>query len=116
MIWIFEILAFNLAIVFVTELTASFAFGAATWRKIATVALINIITNPPVVLSSLCLTLFFEAWHDLGIVVLEVVAVIIEGFMFSKFKTFDNRNPYFVSFVLNAISFSAGELIKIFDK
>lgn len=112
--WILQILALNLAIVFAAELPISFAMGARTARKIITVALINIITNPTVVLCALCMTLFFAKWQHIGILILELLVFFVEGFMFSKFKIFGKKNPYLVSLSLNVVSFTVGEIINIF--
>ena len=112
--WILKILAFNLALVFISELSLGFLMGAKKPKKIITLALINIITNPAVVLSGMCLTLFFNNLQYIGIFILELLVVFIEGFMFSKFKIFDKKNPYLISLVLNATSFALGEIINIF--
>ena len=112
--WILKILACNLAMVFIIELPLGFAVGAKTVKKIITMTLINIITNPAVVLTGMCLTLFFETWQYAGIAVLEILVVFTEGFVFSKFKTFDKKNPYFISLMLNVVSFASGEIINIF--
>ncbi len=112
--WILKILALNLAIVFAAELPISFAMGARTARKIITVVLINIITNPTVVLSALCMTLFFAKWQNIGVLILELFVFFVEGFMFSKFKIFGKRNAYLASLLLNIVSFVVGEVINIF--
>lgn len=112
--WLINILLFNLMIVFICELPAAFALGARSPLKITTAALINVLTNPPAVICSLCITLFLNSFETALIFVLEITIFLIEGFMFSKFKIFCARNPYLISFLLNAISFTAGEIINIF--
>ena len=112
--WLINILAFNLTIVFITELPLSFIFGAKTLKKLSLVALINVITNPAVVLSGICLALFFNKWQIMGTAVLEFSAFMIEGFMFSKLEIFKGKNPYLLSLVLNSASFISGEIINIF--
>lgn len=114
MIWIINILALNLLIVLVTEIAVSISFGAKTAKQLVIVALVNIITNPAVVLTALCLTIYLNQWRNIGIVILEIFAVITEGFIFSKFKTFGRKNPYLISMVMNMVSFMTGELIKLF--
>lgn len=112
--WILTILANNLAVVFVTELLLGFILGARSIKKVVTMALINIITNPIVVMCALCLTLFYEEWRYVGIFILELAVLFTEGYMFSKFKVFDKGGPYIISFVLNFTSFVVGKLINIF--
>ena len=111
--WILAILVRNLTIVLLTEPFLGIIFGAKTERKIITVILVNIITNPAVVLSALSLTIFFNRAEDIGLLFLELLAILVEGFMFQKFKTFDNKNPYLISLVVNMVSFTAGKIINI---
>ncbi len=111
--WILAILARNLAIVLITEPLLGFIAGAKSVKKIITVMLANVITNPLVVLSALSLTVFCSRLQPTGLFILEVLAVFSEGLMFSKFKTFDKKNPYIISLALNCASFTAGELINM---
>lgn len=112
--WIINILIFNLIIVFITELLVGFCIGIKSARETVTVSLINIITNPLAVLCGLCMTLFLDAWQHLGIIILEIIVVLVEGFMFSRFNIFKGKNPYLCSFILNLASFLTGEIIDIF--
>jgi len=112
--WILNILALNLIIVFITELPLAFLLGAKSLKKIITSALVNIITNPAVVLFSLSLTLIYPDFQSIGLFISELLAFFTEGFMFSKFKTFGAKNPYVISLLLNLASFTAGEIIEIF--
>lgn len=114
MMWIINILALNIAIVFITELPICFFIGAKTKRKIITAGLINVITNPAAVMCGLALALFLPNFQSTGIFLIELFVVFIEGFMFSSFKTFDKKNPYLISLLLNFISYTAGEIINIF--
>ena len=112
--WILHILIFNLIIVLALEITFAAFLGARSFKNIATVALVNIITNPAAVLCSLCLTVFFSKWRIAGIIFIETAVFFTEGFMFSKFKTFGRKNPYIISLLLNLLSFATGEIINIF--
>ena len=111
--WILAILARNLAVALITEPLLGFIAGARTLKKIITVMLVNVITNPLVVLSALSLTVFCSRLQPTGLFILEVLAVLSEGLMFSKFKTFGDKNPYLISLVLNCASFAAGKLVNI---
>lgn len=111
--WIVHILLINLLIVFISEVSLGIILGSRHPRDIITVILINIITNPAVVLSSMCLRLFLTKWQYIGLFALEIMVFLVEGFAFLKFKTFGEKNPYVVSFVLNLTSFIVGGLIEI---
>lgn len=112
--WILKILLGNLVLVLMIEGLPGIVMGARTWRKITTIALINVITNPVVVLGRLCITLFFAFWEPIGILMLELMAFLVEGIAYARWKTFGDRNPYLVSLVLNLVSFGIGEIINIF--
>lgn len=112
--WIIKILGFNLLIVFLTELPLAYLLGAKNVKKLVTTALINIVTNPAVVLTGLCISMFFSRWKMPGTFILEALVFITEGFMFSRFDIFEKKNPYLISLVLNFTSFLLGELINLF--
>lgn len=110
-----KILLNNLFIVFATELPIAYFLGARSIKKFSSVALINIITNPAIVYISLLTLLFAREWHTPVLIILEVAVLFVEGFSFSKFKTFENKKPYLISLCLNFTSFLTGEIIeKIF--
>ena len=85
--WILHILIFNLTIVFVVELTLAVILGARNFKKFITVALINIITNPLVVITMLTVTMFYNRFETFVLVVLELAVFFTEGFLFSKYKS-----------------------------
>lgn len=113
MIWILKILVRNLLLTILLEVPAGYALGARKSKKVITILLANIITNPLVCYFRLCLILFFSNMESAGVLFLEFLAFWAEGFMFSKFNTFDKRNPYLVSLILNLFSFSIGEIIAL---
>jgi len=59
--------------------------------------------------------MYFEKWNIPGILILEFGAFFAEGFMFSKFDIFENKNPYAVSFAVNFLSFATGEIINFIN-
>ncbi len=109
--WIIKILVFNLSLVLASELSVSFLLGARTIRKLSTVALINVITNPLAVMLVLYLHVRIGTWPYSLILCLEILIVILEGFMFSRFQMFKEKNPYLISLLLNLVSFGIGEII-----
>lgn len=113
MIWILKILAFNLSLVLLIELLAGYLLGVKTAKKIITTALINVITNPLAVLCLLSVTIISGDRPLWGVFIVEALVVLTEGFMFSKFNTFDKKNPYLISLILNIMSFTVGEIINI---
>lgn len=110
--WILRILLVNLAMVFLIELIPGAIMCRRDPRKTATIALANVITNPPVVLISMFITVFFGEWIIWATVIIEILAVLIEGAIYRKFEVF--KRAYLVSFVLNLASYTAGEIIQYF--
>ena len=111
MAWIFHILIFNLTIVFVVELTLAAILGARSFKKFITVALVNIITNPAVVITMLMVTMFYNKFETVAIIILELAVFFTEGFLFSKYKPFKKDLPYVISLILNLASYLAGEIL-----
>ncbi len=114
MAWIFKNLLNNLLIVFVIETPIAFLMGARKLNKIATVMLANVVTNPVVVFCTLMTILFAGKWSSIVLIVLEISALLTEGYIFSEFKIFEKKNPWLISLGLNSASFLAGEIIDIF--
>lgn len=113
MAWILKILLNNLLIVFIIEIPLAVVLGARKPKQLVTVTLANVITNPVVVFLNLVVMLFAQSWSVPVLVASEILAVITEGFIFSKFKVF-KKMPFIISLVLNSASFLVGEVIDVF--
>ena len=85
-------------------LFAFFIGGIRSPRGLILTVLVNMLTNPPVVLTY---TLFPSLPMKLS---LEVAAVLIEGFVYKKCSDEINR-PFLYALCINAFSFLTGELI-----
>ena len=74
--------------------------------------LVNILTNPVVVLSY-WLAALYTAWNTtLVMIPLELFAVFVEGFYYKKYSSGFKR-PYLFSLGANAFSFGTGMLIQL---
>lgn len=100
-------LAIELSVLWVVGLRAKQDFLVAVYA--------NMLTNPVVVFLANLLFLFYpsHAWE--AIAVLEVAAVLTEGFIFSRYLAFHNVNPWALSLVANVISFETGIVISYFQ-
>ena len=82
-------------------------------KELIILVLANIATNP-IVQSVAYLVLYFEGKRGsrIAMPILEIWAVVTEGFIYSK--TFKKRklNPYLLSFILNAASYLLGLVIE----
>lgn len=96
------------------ELAIALILGVRDKKDIINVILVNVITNPVVVMSQILLYLKFGYKIEMiGIIVLEILVVPIEGLIYNKVLTYRKINPFLLSLVLNGASFLIGELINL---
>lgn len=97
------------------ELILSILLKVRDRKDLLNVILVNILTNPIVVsFSSLILYKYGMADYKIGIVILEILAVITEGFTYKLTLKYKDINPFVLSLILNASSYGIGELINLF--
>lgn len=101
----FLTLAGSLCITLFCELPVSCLFHARG-KDILLVILVNVLTNPAVVLISV-----WTGNRILIQVVLEVIAVGVEGFYYRKYSS-NIRNVFLCSMCCNLFSYGAGILLK----
>lgn len=70
--------------------------------------LVNIMTNPPVVLLQSVLILKFGLNIYFVTAVLEITAVLVEGYVYSKGFDYKRINPYVLSLMFNGFSYFVG--------
>lgn len=96
------------------ELAIALILGVRDKKDVINVILVNVITNPVVVMSQILLYLKFGYKIEMiGIIVLEILVVPIEGLIYNKVLTYRKINPFLLSLVLNGASFLIGELINL---
>ena len=89
-----------------------FLVGKREKKDYLLLLLVNIITNPVVVLSYWLLALY-TTWNlNLVIVPLELCAVVVEGIYYKKYSRELNR-PYLFSLCANSFSYGVGALLQI---
>lgn len=93
-------LAVSLGLTLVVEVPLAAVLGLRR-RDLLLAALVNVLTNPAVVLLHM---LFPAAWVKF---LLEGAAVTAEGFYYSRYGN-DIRRPWLLSLLLNAASFGIG--------
>ena len=101
-----------LSLTIILELLIALLLGIREKKDILNVILVNIITNPLVVsISTLFLINGGIKAHDISEYILEVLAVISEGFIYNKYLKYKKINGYLLSFILNLLSYSIGYII-----
>ena len=81
-------------------------------KDILNIILVNIMTNPLV--TSIPTLIYMKIGvfgRNVSLILLEIFAVISEGFVYKKFLNFKKINPFIFSIILNGSSFLIGEII-----
>ena len=104
-------MAWCLGLTLVLELAAAALLGIRRPRAFLVVALANVMTNPLLVsVSALILLRNGREAYYVSLAVLEAAAVLSEGLAY-RFSMKPKLNPFLFSLLLNAVSYSVGDLI-----
>ncbi|MBR0086586.1 MAG: hypothetical protein IJL98_02475 [Lachnospiraceae bacterium] len=110
-----QMFGISLGLTLLFEMTLAFILGVREKRSLAVVFLVNVLTNPAAVFLSYAVSVY--AYRFLVPVQLfsEVLVVLIEGIIYNGFDIRGRRvkNPFLLSLILNAFSYSAGLLINL---
>lgn len=101
-----------LSLTIAIETFIALLFKIKNIKDFINITLANLITNPLVV--SICF--YFNIYHGLLIsniimAILEIIAILVEGFIYKKYLKFDKINPYVLSLILNLTSYVIGGLL-----
>lgn len=103
-----------LLLTIIIELIIALILGVRNKKDIINIILVNVITNPIVVMSQTLLYIKFGYNIEMiGIAILEVLVVLVEGLIYKKVLNYKKINPIILSLILNALSFLIGELINL---
>ena len=86
-------------------------------RDLTFVALVNLLTNPPVVVLTFLSGLYWgkTAWI-ISVVFFELAAFLTEALIYRSNLDKKKPNPFLLSLILNAASFACGEIVNMFFK
>jgi len=104
-------LVLSLGLTLLAELGCACLLGIRSRRDLITVGLVNVVTNPVVVL---CLNLFMYAgrtapWY--WVAGLEMGAILTEALLFSLCLRDKRIHPFLLSLILNGVSYIGGLLL-----
>lgn len=106
-------MALSLLLTLLFEGAYALIFGVRGWRDLLLVALVNILTNPAVVLLH-TLGRLYAPWSPvLTLLALETAAVLTEGLIYRRFAAAIPR-PMWFALGINAFSYALGELFNLF--
>lgn len=79
------------------------------------VFLANLLTNPLInCIHPLFLFKYGKNAQTLSLIILEIIVLFAEGFIYKKTLKYNKLNPFFLSFILNFISFTIGLVLNYF--
>ena len=104
-------LAFSLASTLILETGFFLLIGKRNIKDLMLVILVNVLTNPAVVLLY-WLAVRYTDWDTIGVMIpLELFAILTEGYYYRKYGQSFSR-PFLFSFAANMFSFSLGLFIQ----
>ena len=81
-------------------------------KDILNITLVNLITNPIVVSIPVYINIKFGLLErNICLIILELLTLFIEGFIYKKVLNYKKINPYLISLILNLSSYLIGEII-----
>lgn len=101
-----------LLLTIIIELVLALILGVRDKKDILNIILVNVITNPIVVMSQILLYLKFGYKIEIiGLIILEILVVPVEGLIYKKVLKYKKINPILLSLILNAASLVIGGFI-----
>jgi len=104
-----------LVITIVIELIIGLMIGIRDKKDLINIFLVNVMTNPVVVFVPVVVLLFYGTcarWISLA--VLEILTVMVEGFVYYRFFKYQKLNGFLISLILNISSYGIGEVLNRF--
>lgn len=107
-------MAICLSITIIIEVLVAFGFKVRQGKDFVNIVLVNVLTNPLVVTVPFYFNIYYGViYRHIALLILEVLATLVEGFVYKKYLKFDKINPYLFSLILNISSYLIGGLIKL---
>ena len=78
------------------------------------VVLVNVLTNPLVVYVYSIMSVYSFEYKDIILIILELLVVIVEGFVYKYLLEINLKKAIIISFVSNAIAYLTGVLISVY--
>ncbi len=98
-----------LLLTLIIELFFAWVFRIKDKKDFFNIMLANIITNPIVVILPHYISFNYGfKLYDVILIILEILAVIVEGVIYQKYLKYKKINPYLLSLLLNLLSYFIG--------
>ena len=106
-------LAVSLVLTLLLEIIFCLVFKIRKVHDLSLVVLVNVLTNPPVVLLNNILNRKTELSPFLVVIILELSAILIEGLYYKRYSN-EIKRPFLFSLGANAFSFLTGLVMNQF--
>lgn len=107
-----KIMAVCLFLTIIVEVLLAFLLKVREKKDFVNIILANIVTNPIVVIIPIFINFKFGiTYHYISLIVLEILAVIVEGLLYKSFLYYKKINPFILSIILNTLSYISGEVL-----
>lgn len=102
----------SLFLTLVIELTVAIIIGIEDKNDIKIVICANVCTNPVVVfIANLVYWLNDMKFYYFVVIILEIMVLFVESYIYRKYLKFNKISPFAISFVCNVISYGTGVII-----
>ena len=109
-----KVLIYCLAVTLVVEILFALILGLRK-KDLLNVLLVNILTNPLMnCIHPLILFEYGKTAQLICFIILEIVVVLVEGFIYKKYLNYSKINSYILSLILNIASCGLGLLLNYF--
>ncbi|MCL1873619.1 MAG: hypothetical protein FWF85_05835 [Clostridiales bacterium] len=110
---LFPALAVSLIMTLLLEIGFFLLIGKRQKKDLLLLVLVNILTNPPVVLLYWLAVLYTDLNASLIKIPLELFAIFTEGYLYNKYGQ-NFKRPYLFSAAANLFSYGIGALLQLF--
>lgn len=108
----YKVILICLIATIIIEIITAFICKVRDKKDFINIILVNIITNPIVVVIPYIIYLYYGVtYRYISLFILEVLTVITEGYIFHRVLKYNKINAYVFSMILNVSSYLIGELL-----
>jgi len=112
---IFKIMIISLFWTIIIEVGLALILKVRSKKDVLNIILVNILTNPVVTSLSFTINIVYGiTYRRISMLILESLAVFIEGFIYHKYLNYQKINSYLLSLILNLASYLLGIVINLF--
>lgn len=110
-----KIMIICLVCTIIIELSLSLILGVRKKKDIVNIVLVNLLTNPLVVVIPFIVYLKYGLFYrKIILIIFEVFTLISEGYIYKKYLKYKKINCYILSLILNCSSYFIGLIINKF--